>query len=57
MDFTQGNKDCAPDILEIENKFHSADFNCNNCTQTDCIYWILYNGEITESKDFNQQDI
>ncbi len=37
------SENCEPNILEKENKYHSADFNCNNCGQTDCIYWILYN--------------
>ncbi len=37
---------CEPEIKEKENKYHSADFNCNNCNQTDCVYWILYNESI-----------
>ena len=46
---------CEPDILEKENKYHSADFNCNNCNQSDCAYWILYNGHIA-FEDFDYID-
>ncbi len=37
---------CTPKAKELEDKYHSADFNCNNCNQTDCVYWILYNESI-----------
>ncbi len=37
--------DCKPLADEPEDKFHSADFNCNKCEQTDCCYWVLYNEE------------
>lgn len=47
MDFL--DYDCEPDILELENKFHSADFNCNNCNQTDCVYWALYNNILNQA--------
>ena len=41
-------KDCKPIQKERENKHHSADFNCGECNQTDCIYWLLYNGYLSE---------
>ncbi len=43
-DFKENKKDknCTPDILEAEDKYHSADFSCHDCSQTDCYYWVLY---------------
>lgn len=43
-------ENCEPEILELESKEHSADFNCTNCNQTDCCYWIYYN-EINKKED------
>lgn len=42
-EFEEEDEACEPEIEEREDKFHSADFNCNTCGQTDCFYWHIYN--------------
>ena len=54
------DNNCKPTKKEKENKYHSADFNCNGCNQTDCIYWLIYNGYIEEKtlkEDINNFDV
>lgn len=39
----ENEENCEPEPTERESKYHSADYKCLNCTQTDCCYWTLYN--------------
>ena len=47
-------EDCVPEPVEAESKYHSADFNCINCNQTDCSFWILYNRKDVFDKKLNE---
>lgn len=37
--------DCSPVPIELESKYHSADYNCNHCDNTECEHWKDFNDE------------